>query len=168
VHPSTTGQPLATSHWPLATGHCRIIALSASALDHEREEPIKAGCDDFVPKPYKDEWIFEKLEAHLGARFVYEEAPAAGSEREEARAAAALAEVLLMPSDLLARLEEVATRGSVRDAYALLEQIRTHAPRLAGELVAVWLAKSPSLRRLARVLVVTPSSCVARWWVGAS
>ncbi len=49
-----------------------ILALSASALDHERGEILAAGCDDFVAKPFREETIFAKLREHLGVSFVSE------------------------------------------------------------------------------------------------
>src|SRR4029079_9012593 len=55
------------------TGHVAILALSASALDHERGEILAAGCDDFVAKPYQEETIFAKLREWLGVSYVYEE-----------------------------------------------------------------------------------------------
>jgi signal transduction histidine kinase/CheY-like chemotaxis protein/ligand-binding sensor domain-containing protein len=61
-----------------ATGRARvpIIALSASALEHEREEILGAGCDDFVAKPFRESMIFARMREHLGVEYVYEsEAP---------------------------------------------------------------------------------------------
>ncbi|HEX3580797.1 MAG TPA: response regulator [Thermoanaerobaculia bacterium] len=58
-----------------------ILALSASALEHERGEIIEAGCDDFVPKPYRESTIFAKIREHLGVRYIYEdEAPPLSAE----------------------------------------------------------------------------------------
>ncbi len=58
-----------------------ILALSASALEHERGEIIEAGCDDFVPKPYRESTIFAKIREHLGVRYVYDdEAPPLSAE----------------------------------------------------------------------------------------
>ena len=57
----------------------RIIALSASALDHERAAVSEAGCDDFLAKPFRESAIFDKLAEHLGVRYIHEEEPAAGS-----------------------------------------------------------------------------------------
>ena len=50
-----------------------ILALSASALEHERGEILEAGCDDFVPKPYREATIFTKIREHLGVRYIYDD-----------------------------------------------------------------------------------------------
>jgi signal transduction histidine kinase/CheY-like chemotaxis protein/ligand-binding sensor domain-containing protein len=50
-----------------------ILALSASALDHERGEILAAGCDEFVAKPFRESTIFAKLRDHLGVEYIYED-----------------------------------------------------------------------------------------------
>jgi len=49
-----------------------IIALSASALEHERSDILAAGCDDFVAKPFRESMIFTKMREHLGIEYAYE------------------------------------------------------------------------------------------------
>ncbi|EIJ41981.1 PAS domain S-box [Beggiatoa alba B18LD] len=48
-----------------------IIALTASAFEHERQHILDAGCDDFVRKPFREREIFDKLTQHLGVHFTY-------------------------------------------------------------------------------------------------
>ena len=43
----------------------KIVALSASALQHERGEILASGCDDFVAKPFREGAIFAKIAEHL-------------------------------------------------------------------------------------------------------
>jgi signal transduction histidine kinase/CheY-like chemotaxis protein/ligand-binding sensor domain-containing protein len=57
--------------------HTPILALSASALEHERGEILAAGCDDFVAKPFHESTIFAKIREHLGVQYVYRERIAA-------------------------------------------------------------------------------------------
>ena len=73
-----------------------IIALSASALEHERAEILAAGCDDFVAKPYRESTIFNTMREHLGLRYVHEGAvasaePASGATESAPGAATARA-----------------------------------------------------------------------------
>jgi len=58
-----------------------IIALTASAFEHERETILLNGADEFVVKPFAEETIFDVIARHVGVRFVYEgeRAPASGN-----------------------------------------------------------------------------------------
>ena len=49
----------------------KIVATSASALTHERDRVLKAGCDDFVAKPFRAERIYGCLHHLLGVDFDY-------------------------------------------------------------------------------------------------
>jgi len=49
-----------------------IIAISASAFEVEREQMLRAGCDDFLPKPVDASKLFALLETHLKLEWVYE------------------------------------------------------------------------------------------------
>jgi signal transduction histidine kinase/DNA-binding response OmpR family regulator/ligand-binding sensor domain-containing protein len=88
-----------------------IIALSASALEHERGEILAAGCDDFTAKPFRESTIFDKLREHLGVRYVYdedpEEASPPGSASPGLESPTNGAHVLLVDDDWICR--EVAT-----------------------------------------------------------
>jgi len=50
-----------------------VIALSASVFEGKKEEALKAGCDDFIAKPFKESEIFEKMQKHLGVKYIYED-----------------------------------------------------------------------------------------------
>jgi CheY-like chemotaxis protein len=45
-----------------------IIALSAHALDGERDKALAVGCDDFEPKPVDLDRLLEKLARLIAAR----------------------------------------------------------------------------------------------------
>ncbi len=49
----------------------KVVATSASVLVHEREILMKAGCDDFVGKPFRCERIYQCLQHLLGVEFEY-------------------------------------------------------------------------------------------------
>src|SRR6185369_10501949 len=51
----------------------RIVALTASAFEHEREAILADGADDFVLKPFRLDTIFETLARGLGVRLTYDD-----------------------------------------------------------------------------------------------
>ena len=68
-----------------------MLALTASAFETDRRLILSEGCDDFVRKPFVEEEIYEKLEKHLGVRFLAEDA----APREAGGASPALSPELL-------------------------------------------------------------------------
>lgn len=51
-----------------ATRHIRIIALSAHALESDREKALQAGCDDFATKPVDFAKLLYKIDSALQER----------------------------------------------------------------------------------------------------
>ena len=80
----------------------RIVALTASAFDHDREAILACGCDGFITKPFRAEAVFDEINAQLGVRFVY--AAADGQTREER----------VLNAERLAALPEEVTRALYR------------------------------------------------------
>ncbi|MBE0684872.1 MAG: response regulator, partial [Anaerolineaceae bacterium] len=50
-----------------------IIAVTASALEEDRELILSEGCDGYIRKPFRDIEIFSEFEKQLGLEFVFEE-----------------------------------------------------------------------------------------------
>ena len=49
----------------------KVVAISASVLDHERQEYLEAGFDDFIDKPFRFERLCECMANLLGVTFEY-------------------------------------------------------------------------------------------------
>jgi adenylate cyclase len=66
---------VASSHpdSPIAQASPVIIAVTASAFEEERQATLKAGCDDFISKPFKKEDICAIVAQHLAVKFDYAE-----------------------------------------------------------------------------------------------
>ncbi len=93
-----------------------ILALSASAFEHDRNGLLAAGCNDFVAKPYRESTLFAKLEEHLGARFVYEEPTAGVVDGDASDMVVTRDRLRALPPEVRADLVTAAKGGDVREA----------------------------------------------------
>ena len=122
----------------------KIIALTASAFEDDRVRILSLGCDDFVRKPYQHEEIFDILNEHLGARFVYEgtttDVDEGAPEKkktietthfDQAVFARQLANI---PQDLVDELESATTLGSLDNILSSTDNIRALDRELAQTL----------------------------------
>src|SRR5205085_6381084 len=62
----------------------KIIAVTASAMDENRQALLGIGADDFIGKPFREVELFEKIHAHLGVEYLYAQEPAATKQEEAA------------------------------------------------------------------------------------
>ena len=91
----------------------KIVAVTASAFDSQREEVLTAGLDDFLRKPYRPREIFDCMARHLGVRYLY---------GTVAQAAAGHLAATLRPEDLAAL--PAALRSELETAVILLDRER--------------------------------------------
>ena len=47
-----------------------IVGVSASVFEDDRKMVLDSGADDFLPKPFKENELFEKIGTHLGINYV--------------------------------------------------------------------------------------------------
>jgi CheY-like chemotaxis protein len=111
----------------------KIVALSASALEHESAAVTSLGCDDFLAKPYRETVMFEKLAEHLGARFEYDSEipPGNGGGRAGVLTAERLESLAV---ELRRPLHEALQIGDDEAALKLVAGIRSADPALAEAL----------------------------------
>jgi PAS domain S-box-containing protein len=64
--------------------NARIIAVTASAMDDNRQELMEVGADDFIGKPFREAELFQKIHAHVGVEYVYAEDSSAKAPEEPA------------------------------------------------------------------------------------
>ncbi|MES2594654.1 MAG: CHASE domain-containing protein [Verrucomicrobiota bacterium] len=136
------------------TEEVKIVATSASALSHERAECLKAGCDDFVAKPFRADRIYGCLKNLLGAVFIYKDDSA---EPESVESVDLLQ--LTLPEELATRLTMAAELHSatvLKGCLAEMEQLGTAGQRLAQHLRS-FLA-SYDMKTIQRVVAQIPVS----------
>ena len=95
----------------------KVVAVSASTLEHERQEVLEMGFDDFVPKPFRAEQVYGCLAKHLGVAFEYGEAGVVAEE------AAPDLEGIRLPEALHARLLEAAELYSVTEMEGYFTEV---------------------------------------------
>ncbi|MEP6670838.1 MAG: CHASE domain-containing protein [Chthoniobacter sp.] len=110
----------------------KVVAMSASALEHEREMYLKAGCDDFIAKPFRSARLYDCLHHLLGVEFEYK-APPDGAE------SAPLLDLgrIVLPEDLVTRLMMAAELHSATVLKSCLREVEETGPpgrRLAAHL----------------------------------
>ncbi len=105
----------------------KMVAVSASALSHERRRYLEAGFDGFIAKPFRDEQIYGSMARLLQIEYETEELDAPSVNLSEIK----------LPKDLLERLREAAEYGRVTELDRILrqvEQIGRAEARLAERL----------------------------------
>jgi signal transduction histidine kinase/CheY-like chemotaxis protein len=114
----------------------KIVALTAHALDEERDEILAAGCDDFVRKPYREREIFEVMAKHLDLRYEYEDKREEKtlSSRGEPLKASDVRRLANLPGDQLSALREAAVLLDLTRTLAILESISVQDAPLAEAL----------------------------------
>ena len=127
----------------------KIIALTASAFEEQRQSILMIGCNDFVRKPFQEEELLEKISEHLQVQYLYASENENKTEDEphlpfvsihkyihsitqkDTNLNSVLSE---MPSEWTQQLYHAASQGSDLLILKLIEQIPQHHCALATVL----------------------------------
>ncbi len=115
-----------------------IIAITASAFEEQREKILKAGCDDFVAKPFREQTIFDKLTQHLGVKFIYESE--VNHQDAESKQKLTFQDLNPLPVELVAQLNRAAIAVDAEQIERLIAQIPEAQDRIA-QAIAQMLNK---------------------------
>ena len=103
-------------------GKTKTVAISASALDNEREDFIALGCDDFISKPVQIERVLECMGRLLEIEY---EHTTQDQDESPAKPPIELTE-LRIPEDLFSRMMEAARLHNISDLKACLNETEAH------------------------------------------
>jgi DNA-binding response OmpR family regulator len=106
-----------------AGADAKIIALTAHALEQERNAIMAAGCDDFVRKPFREQEIFDALARHLRLKFIYEKAPGPESTPEAPGLTLRPEQLDGLPAELLRDLRQAVIELDTARTQTLIEQV---------------------------------------------
>jgi CheY-like chemotaxis protein len=101
----------------------KIIAVSASVFEEERQKVVAAGCDDFVGKPLTENLIWEMLKKHLGVKFRVEGSQLHKAEHHEIQDSIIVQALTTLPPELLNQLAMETQIGDSEKFLSLLAQI---------------------------------------------
>ena len=107
-----------------------IVALTASALEEERAEPLAGGCNDLIRKPSQEQEIFAMLHRHLEIEFVCAEEPESAEDHGELTAE----HLQALPEEWRDALQDAAKETNPGAANAVIQHIREQDGPLADAL----------------------------------
>ncbi|MBN4002143.1 PAS domain S-box protein [Nostoc sp. LPT] len=108
-----------------------IIALTAHAFEEQREAIIKAGCDDYINKPFREEELLEKLSEYLGVQYIYQEESYQLTNLKQQR-----------PKSILTRTDLVTLLSEMSPEW--VKQVYTAAAQCSDDLILELIEQIPS------------------------
>jgi two-component system, sensor histidine kinase and response regulator len=111
----------------------KVIMLSASVFEENRQSALDAGGDDFVAKPYRESELFEKIRALLGVSFVYQQAPL-GAEEPDSKVPLSREEMAFLPEALKAEIREATVRADLDRLLELADKAGGHVVEAGRKL----------------------------------
>jgi signal transduction histidine kinase/CheY-like chemotaxis protein len=113
----------------------KMMILTASAFDENRQEALTAGADDFLGKPFRESELFGKIQALLHLEFVYAD-PAAVAGAAEAAVPPpppSARPARCLPGELITDLREATLGVDVDRMLELVERVAGHDAQLGKE-----------------------------------
>ncbi len=110
----------------------KIIAVTASAMDENRQELIAIGADDFISKPFREVELFQKIHTHVGVEYVYAEdtADVAPEEMSELTPESLVG----WPQDVISPMREAVITADLDQLLAKIQEVEARDPRIAQGL----------------------------------
>jgi PAS domain S-box-containing protein len=113
-------------------GSPKIIAVTASAMDENRQELMGIGADDFISKPFREADLFQKIRAHLRVEYVYAQDPETSvADQEVELTAEAMA---CLSQGVVERMREAVITADLDQLLASIQEVEACDPRVAGGL----------------------------------
>src|SRR4051794_28133633 len=113
-------------------GEVKIIAVTASAMDDNRQELMEVGADDFIGKPFRETELFQKIHAHVGVEYVYAEGHAAAAPEEAVELTPD--SLAAWPRDLIGPMREAVVTADLDQLLAKIQEVEARDPRTARAL----------------------------------
>ncbi|MBE9561845.1 MAG: response regulator [Proteobacteria bacterium] len=112
-----------------------IIALTANALGEGRASIEDAGCDDYLQKPFNNNYIFELMHKHIGIEYIYEENFQTNNSEPENTEEFTPQNLAQLPNNLLEQLIQATIMLDVEETQILIEQVSKQSKFLANNML---------------------------------
>ena len=109
----------------------KIITISASTFEQDRQKALAVGADDFIGKPFRQPELLEKIRVLLGAEYVYEDEVVDSAQTGIDPGGTSLSK---LPQDLLARISAAARVGEFDRVTELISEAALLSPQAAAKL----------------------------------
>jgi CheY-like chemotaxis protein len=100
-----------------------IIALTASAFESEKATILAIGCNDFIPKPFPENLLFEKIALYLGVNYIYEPSSLSRAAKPELPRELNPDDLMVMPQEWIAQLNFSALTARSKQIQTLIDEI---------------------------------------------
>jgi CheY-like chemotaxis protein len=110
----------------------KIIAVTASAMDDNRQESMKIGADDFIGKPFREAELFQKIRVHVGVEYDYAENPTAAAQEEVVELTPEF--LADWPQEIMDTMREAVITADLDQLLATIQEMETRDPRIAQGL----------------------------------
>jgi PAS domain S-box-containing protein len=110
----------------------KIIAVTASAMDDNRQELMGIGADDFIGKPFREAELFQKIHVHVGVEYHYAEDPTAAAQGEVAELTPDF--LADWPQEIIDSMREAVITADLDQLLATIQEMETRDPRIAQGL----------------------------------
>ncbi len=101
----------------------KIIAVSASVFEEERQKILAAGCDDFVAKPFTEATIWNILQKHLGVKYKMRFDLPSTTPSDEIQNVDLMTTLAALPTEWLDQFTTATQIGASEELFSLLSQL---------------------------------------------
>jgi response regulator RpfG family c-di-GMP phosphodiesterase len=110
----------------------KIIAVTASAMDENRQELMEIGADDFLSKPFREAELFQRIHTHAGVEYVYAEHPTSMDQEESLDLTSD--SLAGWPEEVVGPMREAVITADLDQLLTMIDAVELREPRVAKKL----------------------------------
>jgi len=115
-----------------ASTQTKIIVVTASVLDENRQDLMAIGADDFISKPFRETELFQKIHHHVGVEFLYADQADVTSDEDLLEITPDL--LADWPQDIIGPLREAVITADLDRLLTIIQDLEFRDPDIARTL----------------------------------